>query len=307
MKISILLRKIYKLTLPYCPGYHNLCVAMRSLFADKYDWISRLPVKPGIIASVKLPVAEFSMCCPERCSIAKKFFWTNGRREPAEDRIALELFLKFVGESEVVFDIGSNSGLFALAAAKHNSKAENVAFDILVEAHNIFLENIKLNGLEGKIDARLNGIGAKGVFNSPVKKISSEMPTSLSVEDSVANGDSTSVPILTLDEICVPKYLGKKACFKIDVEGTEVDIFENGKETLEKIRPVMVCEVLMRARDYERYDKILDDFSYRKFLITAEGLEEYEHIVPNPKYKDWFFIVDESFDPNTIKLDKIFS
>jgi len=67
----------------------------------------------------------------------------------------------------------------------------------------------------------------------------------------------------------------------------------------------MICEVLMGARNYEVYDKILSDLSYRKFLITAEGLKEYDRIVPNTKYKDWFFIADESFDSSSIKLDKI--
>lgn len=305
MKLSTWLKKGYKLSVPYLPGYHSFCLLIRKFYSPERDWIGRLPVKPGIIVPVRLPIAEFSMCCPERCSIAKKFFWTAGKREPAEDRIALELFLKFAAESDVALDIGSNSGLFALAAAEQNSQSEVVAFDILVEAHKIFEENIKLNGLEGKLDAKLIGLGQEGVFNSPCAEISSEMPTSMSVEDSMDGGNFISVPIITLDEFCFPKYADKKLCLKIDVEGTEVDIFENGKETLTKLKPVIVCEVLMRARNYEVYDKILTDLSYRKFLITSEGLEEFDSIVPNRKYKDWFFIADESFDSDSVKLDRI--
>ena len=204
MEISTSLKKIYKLTVPYLPGYHTACLFIRKYFAKDHDWVGRLPVKPGIVVPVKLPVAEFDMCCPERCSIAKKFFWTDGRRKPAEDRIALELFLKFAAESDVVLDIGSNSGLFALAAGKYNPDAEIVAFDILVEANKIFVDNLKLNHLENVVDARLVGIGKSGFFNSPCSQISSEMPSGLSVEYSVADGEFMSVPIQTLDEICIP-------------------------------------------------------------------------------------------------------
>ncbi|WP_027179293.1 FkbM family methyltransferase [Maridesulfovibrio bastinii] len=305
MKFSTYLKKLYKITVPYLPGYNKFCLFIRKFYSTERDWISRLPVKPGIIVPVLLPIGNFNMCRPERCSIAKKFFWTSGRREPAEDRIALDLFVKFAMESEIILDIGSNSGLFALAAAKAKPTAEILAFDILLEANKIFINNIKLNNFEGIIDARLTGIGVEGVFKSPSNEISSEMPTALSVEDSVTSSEYVNVPIITLDQLCIPKYIGKKTCIKIDVESTEVDIFNNGLETLKKIKPVIICEVLMRAKNFEIYDKILTDFSYRKFLITAEGLKEHDSIIPDKKYKDWFFIADDNFNPKMIKLDQI--
>ena len=81
--------------------------------------------------TVKSVAGEFLMGRPERCSIAKKFFWTQGEIEPPEDKITLDLFASLAKSSDVVLDIGANSGVFTLVAAKANPSAEIVSFDIL--------------------------------------------------------------------------------------------------------------------------------------------------------------------------------
>jgi len=290
------IKRLLKKTIPFLPGYHSLCLALRKLNTKNWEWIYRVPVKPGILVLVHSKVGDFYMSRPERCSIAKKYFWTQGIREPVEDRIALNLFASLSKYSNVVLDIGANSGLFSLVAAKSNPDAKIIAFDILPEAYHVLIDNLMLNNLLEKVEIQLIGIGEKdGVFCAPFNNISSDMPSSLSLDCKPINDDQVQVLIKSLDEICLPRFTGKKLCIKIDVEGTEVDIFLHGRETLKIIKPDIICEVLPDARQFNLYDQILDDCSYHKYLITNEGLKRFDKIKPDMYFKDWFFTTENNF------------
>ena len=294
---STSIKRLFKQTIPLLPGYHSLCLVLQKHRPKKWEWIDRIPVKAGILVLVHSSVGDFYMSRPERCSIAKKYFWTQGVREPVEDRMALNLFASLSKYSNAILDIGANSGLFSLVAAKSNPAAEIIAFDILPEAYHILIDNLILNNLLGKVDIQLIGIGEKGeIFYAPFNNISSDMPSSLSLDCKPINDDQVQVSIKSLDEICFPRFVGKTLCIKIDVEGTEVDIFLHARETLRIIKPDIICEVLPGARQFDIYDQILDDYSYRKYLITNEGLKSFDRIKPDMRFKDWFFTTKNNFD-----------
>ena len=287
---SIFLKTIFKKTIPYFPGYHCLCLFLRQLKPRAWQWVNRIPVKPGMVVLVHSKVGDFYMSHPQRCSIAKKFFWTHGIRELLQDRITLELFSDLSKHSDVILDIGANSGLFSLVAAKANPNAHIIAFDILPEAYHILTDNLMLNDLFDKVEIRLMGLGGKReAFYAPFGHMTSEMPTALSLDSKMTDTTKIRVPIKTFDEICYPRFVGKRLCAKIDVEGTEADIFTNGRQTLQKIKPDIICEVLANSKQVNIYDQILKEYSYRRFLITNEGLKEFDQINPDHRYKDWFF------------------
>ena len=128
------------------------------------------------------------------------------------------------------------------------------------------------------------------------------MPSSLSLDCAPTTDAQVAVSIKSLDEICIPRYIGKKICIKIDVEGTEIDIFSNASETLKMIKPNFICEVLPGARNFENYDKILGDYSYRKYLITDIGLKKFDRIRPDIRFKDWFFTAEDNLNIREIIL-----
>lgn len=284
------IKRLFKKTIPLLPGYHALCLLLRDYRPKNWKWVDRIPVKPGILVLVHSIVGDFYMSRPERCSIAKKFFWTQGLREPVEDRVALNLFAILAKKSNAVLDIGANSGLFSLVAAKSNPAAEIIAYDILPEAYHVIFDNLILNNLLDKIEIVFAGIGAKGnVFYAPFNNISSEMRTGMSLDCKEVTDCQVKVAIKTLDEICIPRFIGKELCIKIDVEGTEIDIFSHGHKTLSMIKPHIICEVLPNARDIDHYDKILNDCSYNKYLITDKGLTKFNSIKSDIRFKDWYF------------------
>lgn len=301
---SFYLKRFVKATVPALPGYLMICTFLRSRNL-KYEWINRLPVKPGINVIVHAGSDDLYMAHPERCSIAKKYFWTNGVREPAEDRVALNLFASLAEHADVILDIGANSGLFSLAAAKKNELARIIAFDILPEAFHILIDNLVLNNLLERVEVRLVGIGrGGGVFHAPFGRISSEMPTSLSLEYRSGGRGAVLVPIRSLDEVCLPHFSDQRLLIKIDVEGTEADIFLHGIETLKRIKPNIICEVLHSTRNVELYDQLLDDLGYRKYLITDEGLRHSVKIQADKRFKDWLITAEPEITLDMVNLLK---
>lgn len=277
-----------KRAIPALPGYRHLCLLLRNYGPSGMAWMERVPIAPGSQVLVHSVAGDLFLSRPERCSIAKKLFWTRGVCKPPEDRIALNLFGIVARRSEVALDIGANSGLFSLVAAKANPQIRVIAFDILPEAYHILSDNLILNGLLDRVEVQLVGVGKSGdVFFAPFDKVSSEMPSAVSLDMRV-DGWQVRVPVKSLDEICLPRFANRRLCVKIDVEGNEASIFANGRETLTTTGPDIICEVLPTAKDLEQYDRLLSRCAYNKFLITDTGLSQQSKIDPHKRFKDWF-------------------
>lgn len=289
---SAYFKSIVKNLLPLFPFYASLCFQLRKLKRNQrfLSWIERLPIPNRYIVHFYINNNDILLANADRCSIAKKLFWDHGIRQPTEDNISISLFYYLSQTSDVVLDIGTNSGLFALVAAKANSSAKIIAFDILPEALHIFYDNIMINNLAGKILFRLCGVGSNGqVFSAPLYEISSEMPSSLSLDNIIETSCNVQVPVSSLDEILDPFADNSRAVLiKIDTEGTEVDIFINGLKSLELFRPDIICEILSFS-NYSKIDSILSLFNYSRYLITDRGLLLCDVLKPSAKFKDWYF------------------
>lgn len=291
---TTIVKTLYKKTIPHLWGYHKLCLLLKILFPSiKYNWITRIPVKPGLIINVTSSIGSILLTSPERCSIAKKFFWTNGQIQPKEDEVAIEYFIKFSQKSKFIIDIGSNSGIFSLISAKTTQDAKVFSYDILPEAFNILTDNIIANDLVDRVTPLLKGVGKKSIFHAPMTNITSEMPTSIKLDQNFKGNNSIEVEIKTLDEIFLELCINDQTCIKIDVEGFEGDIFDNAKNVLKNHRPYFLCEVLTTTSNYMNYNNLLLNYNYKKFLVTDKGITEHENINPDIRFKDWLFIPKE--------------
>ena len=290
----IILKRIYKNTIVYIPGYKYLCLALRRFTKLNIEFFSRIPIPDDLIIPVIHDKFKIYLSRPGRCSIAKKYFWTNGKRHPLQDDLALNLFTYLSESSSLVLDIGANSGLFSIFAAKANANSKIFAFDILLESIHIFYDNIYLNKIQDRIKINLLGIGSKGLIKTPFDKYSSELPTAFSKNTKLKYKNVIEVNFVTLDSFLMPNHINEKVLIKIDVEGTEIDIFENSHDSLEKIRPTIICEVLTIGSKIDQYDQILKKYNYDKYLICENNLIKKEKIIADNTYKDWLFIPSEA-------------
>ena len=281
-------KRVAKAVVRYLPGYNKTVRQLVRLFPGK-PWLRRLPVAP-VDVEVKLGSGSIFMVRPDRCEIAKQLYWAHGVREPAEDAVALALFERLARESDLAMDIGCNSGLFAMAAARANPGCQVFAYDLLPEAIEVCFANLVRNNLVAQVEPCLRGVGRPGSrFRVPARVGCATMPSSVSTEFAFEEG--VDVPIVSLDSLADAAANARRVAIKIDVEATEHDLFANGQEFLARFRPPIICEVLKRAK-VDDYGPMLSRLGYRFALITEAGLEPRDSLVPHPRYKDWLFTAD---------------
>jgi hypothetical protein len=89
----------------------------------------------------------------------------------------------------------------------------------------------------------------------------------------------TRVEFRSLDRLLEADADGKRVLIKIDVEGTESAIFQQGWRAIARCRPRIVCEILRSAVQAPTLGAELRRRGYRLFNITDSGL--FEHDTPH--------------------------
>ncbi len=92
----------------------------------------------------------------------------------------------------------------------------------------------------------------------------------------------------SLDSV-LPELPEGPVVVKVDVEGTEDEVFRHGQRFLAERRPDVLCEVLAGVADPEVLEGLLAPHGYRWYLVTEGGLEARERLEPHPRYRDWLF------------------
>lgn len=273
----------------YLFGFKPINVIMTSIL----KWIlpkkllARIPVKRKEV-NVKVGNKTFVMLDPMRCSIAKEVYWCDGYRLDECERFALDMFSKLAETADYVFDIGANTGIFSLAAAIVSNNSKVHAFEIVPDVFKMLFDNIIRNDLLTRIVPHCKGVGINDTtVIMPVECKDSALPSSLSTKSGIVNG--VNVPICSLDSFVSLVESDTKVLIKIDVEGTEADIFKNASLFLQKCSPDIICEILPWAQDYENVAKILKKNGYSFFKINAQALEFSNEVQPDQHLHDWFF------------------
>ena len=170
-----------------------------------------------------------------------KKVWLRGGYEEAERAILRKLCR--ASEKAVFFDIGANSGLFTLLAAKaipggqvHSFEASQFEFRKLVTtAEWNRLENVRLNNAAVSdsvgyltIHETYSGGGALNRMDGPHKP--------------GGRFRLAVVPSLTIDHYADANALTEVHFMKIDVEGHEMSVLQGGLNTLTRTPPILLIE-----------------------------------------------------------------
>ncbi|MEO8292420.1 MAG: FkbM family methyltransferase [Actinomycetota bacterium] len=231
---------------------------------------------------------RFVMLDPSRCEIAKELYWGNGRRPRPEDDLALRLASGLATGSDVFLDVGAYTGIFSLVVARSDPHVDVHAFEIVPAVVTMLRANIERNGLADRITIHAEGIGDPStIMRVPEGTGGSALPSFFSSRMRFIEG--VQVPFRSLDSLEGLVPARARVVMKIDVEGTEDDIFEHGQRFLERTRADIICEVLPGVADGQRLTRLLQPHGYRFCLITPTGLASRSQILPDAGYRDWLF------------------
>jgi len=236
----------------------------------------RLPVELTFKVSV-LGNGSFKYSSSLNDGIGRALYWRGLDEWEAE---TIQVFIKLVGASNTVLDIGANTGAFTLIACAVNKDARVIAFEPVPRINARLLNNVMVNSWQDRCmvrnEACSNTVG-RTTFHVPF----GDVPTSASLSVTGFRGyqgNVIEVPVTTVDEVC--KNVERVDLVKIDVEGVEDKVLEGMQKTLAKFKPQLVIECNPDG-PYREVDRILNGYHYRFYHLLPEGPVELPHISPD--------------------------
>jgi FkbM family methyltransferase len=180
----------------------------------------------------------------------------------------LSVLPKFVPRGGTAIDVGANDGVFAFALSSLVDRVE--AFEPNPDyAH--FARRM-LGSRAGVHEVALSNTTGRAEFVVPVSEEGTILHLGGSLRPSpgpAARALRFDVAVRTLDS-----YPFKDVrVIKIDVEGSEMDVLEGGRQTIERYRPALIVELLTgtHADPIELTQEICRAYGYQSWIVTKEG------------------------------------
>jgi FkbM family methyltransferase len=179
----------------------------------------------------------------------------------------LKAWAEICEAAEVVLDIGSYTGLYAIAAVKFRCIA--VAFEPLPVNRKRLQANCDINSVYVQIrpEAVADASGGGSLYyNSRLRLTAGASLAKLPVHTA-----ARAVATIAIDEL----NLETVSAVKIDVEGTELAVFRGMRDTLNRCRPIIIVEIL-KAINIGAVMRVLHDYTIKETLDRRNFL-----MVPN--------------------------
>lgn len=163
------------------------------------------------------------------------------------------------------------------------------AFEIVPDVAELLGQNCRRNGVIDRVSIYNRGVGDPALtLTIPSTEGRSALPDFYSTRFRFDEG--LDVRVISLDSVSPRIRTGERVLAKIDVEGTEDEIFRHGQEFLRAHRPTILCEVLRdQARAHAVQAPLLKPHGYHFYLVRDGGLLAAEEIRPDERFRDWLF------------------
>jgi FkbM family methyltransferase len=248
---------------------------------------SRFPVNRYVVEG-QVNGIKYRLLNPMRCSIAKELFWNHGKREALAEQFALELFCRLAKQANIVLDIGSNTGIFTIVAAAVNSEVEMHAYEIVPEVVLQLAGNLIENDILSRVHIHAYGLGESGTeLKIPSVTRSSALPSAFSSKLHYSEG--SRVRFCALNEELRFMKSGAPVLLKVDVEGTENDLFNHGHDFVAALQPDILCEILPEECKLDEVREFMRVHSYHAYKILDDQLKFLPELIPDHKFHDWLF------------------
>lgn len=177
------------------------------------------------------------------------------------DNYEPELFFldRFIELGDVFIDVGANTGIYSMKAAKKiGEHGLVIACEPFIGVFESLIKSVEIN--------RFNNVRLRNFCIGAKKEIlqfyfNYNKPNSFSLLKLDSNASSINIPVLSLDELIHWENLKKVNYIKIDAEGAENVILTGAIETILNFRPIIQLETF----DFEIKNKLKD---YRFFKAS---------------------------------------
>ncbi len=223
-----LARSLYGLIRPLQPVF-NL---KKRTFFDKF----RVRTKDGI--SFWLYNNAFNL--------ETELFW-SGFEKSSWEKKTREIWSNLSRHSNVILDIGANTGIFSVIAKANTLKAKVHSFEPQPNVFKVLEKNNRINGFDIYCHqlALSNESGELPFYNTGYSTFEENNTThgSLNKEWRTEHQHSIMVPVNRLDTFIEKKEIGKVDLIKIDVETMEFEVLRGYGKYLIQHCPIILLEI----------------------------------------------------------------
>ena len=176
-------------------------------------------------------------------------------------------WLEVVSGGGDIFDVGANTGTYALMAKAVSPESQVVAFEPVPRIADMAETNIGVSGLRIEI---VRAAVSEEAGQAPIYDPGGENAYSASLESDFLNGEKRvyNVPVVTIDGYCNEHGLDPSA-IKIDVEGSEGRVLLGARELISRRRATFLCEWLGSSDSHRDAIRLLDEYGYSAIDIQT--------------------------------------
>ena len=177
--------------------------------------------------------------------IENELFWSG--IDNAWEKVSFALWMKLSKESNVILDIGANTGVYSMISQALNKDAQIHGFEPVTRVKEKYQRNIDLNKAGSRVQAHELALSDKNgtaiIYDSMEEHIYS---VTVSKDMSLEGVQTKEVEIKTqrLDTFIEEQGLTKIDLMKIDVETHEPEVLDGMGKYIEAFKPTMLIEIL---------------------------------------------------------------
>lgn len=221
----------------------------------------------------------------------------KGFYEKDETNMALKL-ISYLEKDATIFDIGANLGWYGINIKKKLPQSTVYYFEPIPDTVIRLKNNLKLNNITD------NYIVNAGLFDKNQNmKIYYDITESGASSLADLREKSTTRHILCkmycMDDFVENEGITKVDFIKCDVEGTELFVYEGGKKTIEKYRPIIMSEMLRKWAHKFNYHpndiiNLLTELGYQCFVINENSnLKKFDKVLEETVETNYYFLHKE--------------
>ncbi len=205
------------------------------------DWLSH-PYR-GFV-DIRIPeTPAFAMYTNNDCTVCRDILWLG-----EYEALSLRLWTQLARDSDTVFDVGANTGLFSLAAAAANPNLKIAAFEPLPVAYHRLTMNADVNGFSN-IHTHQSALGDRTEtqafeFNrKPYSLVHNGGRLVDAAHQRTGRVERLTVSTKRLDDLVSTTQKLGRVLMKLDVEGAELKALDGARGVISRYRPDLLCEI----------------------------------------------------------------
>nr|WP_319374731.1 FkbM family methyltransferase [uncultured Methanobacterium sp.] len=238
----------------------------------KFDII---PFKPQIGKLLKIILPDSLVVrIPQGILKNKKWIVGSSNLECALGSFEFEkqvLFEKTINESDIIYDIGANVGFYTLLSSVIvGNTGKVIAFEPVPRNINYLKKHLKINNCHNVEVMELAVSNKEGISNFKVEKDSFSA-------GKLSDSGNLTIKTIALDDLLLEKKISPPDVLKIDVEGSEMLVFEGAKNLITEYAPKIFLATHNKSVHEECINFLWENNYHINFINNSKN-EIFAHI-----------------------------